>query len=223
MARLTPSSVAHPAKGSVLQVREITTIQGITFIRSLLGGRLVLQPSVIVLENVRLMTSMKSSEGEHMIEQIVQSLSDIGYQTEFACLTLSFTEVRNGAKGFFSLAVQQSSGSKIRFYRPPMAAVTQECFLESAKFSLLVTFRAATEDLEQLESGESSSIDPLHFAVKHPVPCCAKCLLAFRRGKKKCSMKKSDLLFSCLAPDITRPTKGYYGINQAPPSARISA
>lgn len=125
-----------------------------------------LSPQVFVLENVRLITSMKTPDGSLLIEDLYEVFSRLGYSLTHAELNaMSFGVPQSRERAIF-LGVK--AGTK----KPSLPAPTHKeadtaSLFGNAKKPLL-TVRDAFEGLEHLESGDASSDDPLHFAVNHP-------------------------------------------------------
>lgn len=120
----------------------------------------IVKPKVFVMENVRLLTSMKNEKGELFIEKIISAFEKVGY-------TLFINEVN--AKNY---GVPQSRERLIIVgIREDLLKEHYFVFPNGRYYGLsddqCVTFREATKDLMTLESGEISA-DPLHWSVSHP-------------------------------------------------------
>ena len=121
----------------------------------------VLKPKVAVIENVRLLTSMKSKDGGFVKDQIVRELYCRGYNGRLysvdACTygvpqhreRVFFLAVRGDLKVAPTFPVPDYGTCATLFQRPPL------------------TFADACSDLEYIESGQRTE-DPLHAAVQHP-------------------------------------------------------
>lgn len=128
----------------------------------------ILRPKVFVMENVRLLTSMKTPDGTLFIENILSAFQQEGYTvTKEEINTYEYgvpqsreriilVGVRNDInQGNFVFPLPTHNISK-----PNQTPVVLDC-------KQALTFRDATHDLPNIESGESST-DPLHWSVVHP-------------------------------------------------------
>ncbi len=125
------------------------------------------QPKVVLLENVRLLTSMKTPQGGFVIDEIMSSFEEIGYHCEFQELNAQDYGVPQFRERVIFLAVKKGvKDLRVSFPEPTHEAKPSRTFFgHSIKYG---TFRDATADLEPLESGEASETDPYHWAVTHP-------------------------------------------------------
>lgn len=123
----------------------------------------VVRPKVAVIENVRLLTSMKSKEGGYVKDQIITDLQKHGYHAQLFEVNACSHGVPQHRERVFFVAVR--SDLNIRPSFPPVEyAQTNELFNPT---KLPRSFADACSDLDFLESGQDSR-DPLHRAVKHP-------------------------------------------------------
>jgi len=123
-----------------------------------------IQPKVILIENVRLLTSMKDPNGSLVSKRILDTFEKMGYKSNFYSVNAKdygvpqhrerviFIAVRKDLKKPSSIA-EAKYGNSINLFNsnPPY-----------------FTFGDAVSDLDYLESGELSTKDKLHRAVKHP-------------------------------------------------------
>lgn len=117
-----------------------------------------LQPRCVVLENVRLLTSMRAPGGALAPHEIVRAFEAAGFTlSQHEVNANSYGVPQSRARVFF---VGWRDGDPAVEFPPPTHG-------GDAK-ARLVTFRDATADLAPLESGEWSGDDPLHWAVRHP-------------------------------------------------------
>ena len=123
-----------------------------------------LSPKVIVMENVRLLLSMKNKDGQPVIADIQREFESIGYSTSLWTLNAKDYGVPQSRERIFIV----STRSDIPI--PPLPSVSHfhPDSLDQFLGDRWRTFRDATSDLELLESGEKSENDPLHWAVTHP-------------------------------------------------------
>ena len=156
----------------------------------------VLQPKVILMENVRLLTSMDAPDGRKVVDHIKQALRQSGYIADFAELNAKHFGVPQSRERVFFLGVRKDLGvSDIEF--PEHTHGSAES-LFAQDLSRIRTFSEATSDLKNLESGERSDCDPWHFAVSHP-PHVIRWLEDVPEGR---SAHEND------DPDL-RPNSGY--------------
>ena len=123
----------------------------------------VFRPKVAVLENVRLLTSMKTPSGGFVRDAICSDFRAHGY--EIACFEINAKDygVPQHRQRVLFIAMRNDLGLK-----PTIPEPTHEehpnMFSET---SACRTFADACSDLPYLESGETSG-DPMHKAVQHP-------------------------------------------------------
>jgi DNA (cytosine-5)-methyltransferase 1 len=127
----------------------------------------ILQPKVVLLENVRLLTSMKSPNGGLFRDEILSEFSEIGYDISFAELNAKDYGVPQHRERVFFLGLHKSLSTKPSFPVPSHGSLSR-INLFSQGLEPYRTFRDATIDLDILESGEKSNNDCWHFSVEHP-------------------------------------------------------
>ena len=123
-----------------------------------------LQPKVAVMENVRLLTSMKNEDGDLVINNIYEEFEQSGYKVKHFEVNAKNFGVPQHRERVFFIAVRNDLN-----WLPTFPHQTHGEF--SDLFSTIEpyrTFADACSDLEFLESGEKSETDFLHEAVKHP-------------------------------------------------------
>ena len=123
----------------------------------------VLRPKVAVLENVRLLTSMRSASGSLVKADVCDSFREHGYSVK--CFEINAKEygVPQHRERVLFVAMRSDLGL---FPELPDRTYGESLGLFSS-VSPYRTFGDACSDLPFIESGESSD-DPLHVAVKHP-------------------------------------------------------
>ena len=119
-------------------------------------------PNVGVKENVRLLTSMKNSDGKLFIDCILEAFSKAGYHVIRNEINASDYGVPQSRERVILIGIRNDINKRFDF---PIGEYGDENQLFSYKKRL--TFRDATGDLQPLESGEKSS-DPLHWSIVHP-------------------------------------------------------
>lgn len=125
----------------------------------------VLQPKAFVLENVRLLTSMKNSDGRLFIDCILESFSEAGYHVIRRDINACDYGVPQSRERVILIGIRNDIKKEFEFPVGEHTNDNQVNMLFSPKKRL--SFRDATGDLQPLESGESSS-DPLHWSIVHP-------------------------------------------------------
>lgn len=123
-----------------------------------------IKPKVILMENVRLLTSMKDPNGKLVRDRILRIFEEIGYHSEFFYVNAKDYGVPQHRERVIFIGVRRDLS------KPPN--IPEGRFgLKSDLFNFkqpYFTFGDAVSDLEYLESGEKSLIDIHHWAVKHP-------------------------------------------------------
>ncbi|MFZ4434572.1 MAG: DNA (cytosine-5-)-methyltransferase [Microthrixaceae bacterium] len=130
-----------------------------------------LRPKVLLMENVRLLMSMKNRSGGFVIDDIRSELENAGYETAVFELNAQDYGVPQFRERVFVLGRDRDWASDSFRLCPPgsthgVAMTTDSLFADD--LAPYATFRSATLDLQTLESGERSASDPLHWGVKHP-------------------------------------------------------
>lgn len=123
-----------------------------------------LSPKVIVMENVRLLLSMKNRDGQPVITDIQREFESIGYSTSLWTMNARDYGIPQSRERIFIV----STRSDVPIPPHPTATFFEKDSLGQIFGNKWRTFRDATIDLEPLESGEKSENDPLHWAVTHP-------------------------------------------------------
>ena len=123
----------------------------------------VVAPKVAIIENVRLLTSMRSKNGSLVLSDINRGLKAHGYNSNYFEINASAYGVPQNRERVFFVAVKDQLGIKPSFPEPSHGE-KEDIFNDTQP---LRSFADACSDLPYLESGESSE-DPLHKAVSHP-------------------------------------------------------
>ena len=122
------------------------------------------RPKVILMENVRLLTSMKNPEGILVKDEIIRTFDKIGYFGQFYIVNASDYTVAQNRERVLFVGVRKDLKMKPDMLRPI-------CGTSDNLFSTCIpkfTFGDAVSDLEYIESGEQSSTDKYHKATNHP-------------------------------------------------------
>lgn len=124
----------------------------------------VIKPKVAVLENVRLLTSMKNKGGNLVQQEIESGFAKLGYKTKIFQVNAFNYGIPQHRERVIFVAIRADLN-----LIPSMPTPTHHLNINLLKGSKKVrTFADACSDLEYLESGECSLNDKYHSAVKHP-------------------------------------------------------
>jgi DNA (cytosine-5)-methyltransferase 1 len=121
----------------------------------------VLRPKVAILENVRLLTSMKSKSGRLVKDEIAEQFRNHGYRVRLFEENAKNYGVPQHRERVIFVAVKGELGKDPSFPKPEF--VDRPTLYERR----VRTFADACSDLAFIESGEAAD-DPLHTAVSHP-------------------------------------------------------
>lgn len=123
-----------------------------------------IRPKVVLLENVRLLTSMRNLEGRLVTQCVLEAFSDIGYKAAFFCLNAKDYGIPQHRERVIFIAILEEIGKTPAL--PPATHAKVSTLLSIVK--PYRTFGDAVSDLDYIESGEKSKTDKWHFAVSHP-------------------------------------------------------
>ena len=122
------------------------------------------RPKVILMENVRLLTSMRNPEGEFVKDEIIKTFGRIGYDGKFFIVNASDYTVPQNRERVLFVGVRKDLNMKPEMLQP-ISGVSGDLFRSPCpKF----TFGDAVSDLEYIEAGEQSAIDKYHKSTRHP-------------------------------------------------------
>ena len=124
----------------------------------------IVQPRVAVLENVRLLTSMKLPDGSLVTDAIRKSFQRLGYSVQAFEVNAKEFGVPQHRERILFVATRKDQ-TVVPSIPNPMHSSNSNLFDNKIPCR---TFADACSDLEFLESGQKSCIDPLHEAVDHP-------------------------------------------------------
>ncbi len=124
-----------------------------------------LQPKIAVMENVRLLTSMKTADGESVLKHIYKDFDVSGYRVKHFEINAKNYGVPQHRERVIFIAVRKDLKNIEPTMPLPTHGETRNLFSPVNPYR---TFADACSDLEFLESGEKSAVDSLHEAVKHP-------------------------------------------------------
>ena len=123
----------------------------------------IVAPKVAIIENVRLLTSMKSKDGDYVRNEIIKGFLRHGYDAELFSVNAVHYGVPQHRERVFFVATRSDLGVCPSFPEPEYIGFPN-LFGASIK---LRTFADACSDLEYIESGQTGR-DPLHASVRHP-------------------------------------------------------
>lgn len=122
-----------------------------------------LRPKVAILENVRLLTSMKNKSGQFVKDEIAREFRGLGYDVSLHEINAKDYGVPQHRERVIFIAVDKDTGR-----RPSLPAPRFSSYADLLKtHDQHRSFSDACSDLPYLESGESSDVH-LHAAVAHP-------------------------------------------------------
>ena len=123
-----------------------------------------LRPRVIIMENVRLLLTMRNGEGRLVINEIQEQFQRIGYLVDVWILNSADFGVPQVRERVFIVARREDVNPAVC----PIATHDSGTNLSIDGKMPWATFREATTGLEPLEAGMVSTNDDLHWAVDHP-------------------------------------------------------
>lgn len=123
------------------------------------------QPRVILIENVRLLTSMKDPDGKFVKDRVIEKYDELGYESQFFIINAKDYGVPQHRERVIFIGVRKDL--KLKPSIPDTIFSDEVVSLFNDKKSPY-TFGDAVSDLAYLESGENDVRDPYHWAVKHP-------------------------------------------------------
>lgn len=123
-----------------------------------------IKPKIILMENVRLLTSMKNPKGKLIKDEIINTFNKIGYNGEFFIVNASDYEVAQNRERVIFIGVRKDIDIPPSIPEPISPKYTDLFSRTTPKF----TFGDAVSDLDYIESGESSETDIYHKSTKHP-------------------------------------------------------
>ena len=123
-----------------------------------------LRPTVALMENVKLLTSMKNDQGGQVLDDIVNGFHRLGYQVAHVVIDAKDFGVPQHRERVLFIATSREIPklSPIPF---PTHGVRRDILSDLRPYR---TFGDACSDLDYIESGERSASDPHHRAVRHP-------------------------------------------------------
>lgn len=124
----------------------------------------IIRPKIILMENVRLLTTMKAPDGNLVKDMIIDTFNTIGYNGDFYIVNAADFGVPQNRERVFFVGVRKDIGAAPESLCPICNHDNDILSSCRSKFS----FGDAVSDLEFLEAGEHSAHDPYHKATNHP-------------------------------------------------------
>lgn len=153
-----------PCQGFSLAGKRDVNDQRNTLFQNYLHLANIIKPKVILMENVKLLTSMKDPNGEYVSERILKTFNSIGYKSAFFTLNAKDFGVPQHRERVIFLGIREDLGKEPSIPSPINGNIN-DLFTKSKPY---YTFGDAVSDLEYIESGEESIKDKYHKAVNHP-------------------------------------------------------
>lgn len=124
----------------------------------------IFKPKVALMENVRLLTSMKNPHGGFVKDDIIREFSSRGYWVQLFDINAKDYGVPQHRERVIFMAVNKNCGFMPSLPEPRFGE-TNDLLSNLLPYR---TFADACSDLRFLESGEHDEHDGLHSAVEHP-------------------------------------------------------
>ena len=122
-----------------------------------------MKPKVILMENVKLLTTMKNPEGNLVKDEIIKTFTEIGYDSKFFIVNAADYGVAQNRQRVIFIGIRKDL-NLLPEIAETICCEKSDLFLKHPYFS----FGDAVSDLEYLESGEQSKTDKYHKAISHP-------------------------------------------------------
>lgn len=124
----------------------------------------IVKPKVIIMENVRLLTSMKDQDGSFVKDRILETFKSHGYNSAFYELNAKDFGVPQHRERVFFIGVRADLGISPSI--PSFTYTEEDDFFAGGNKPF--SFGDAVSDLAFIESAEKSKTDEYHKAVNHP-------------------------------------------------------
>jgi len=122
-------------------------------------------PKVILIENVRLLTSMKDPDGRYVKDRVIETYDKLGYDSNFFIVNAKDYGVPQHRERVIFIGIRKDLRLKPSI---PDKICSEETMSLFSNKSQPFTFGDAVSDLGYLESGQKDEYDSYHWAVKHP-------------------------------------------------------
>lgn len=124
----------------------------------------LVKPKVVLIENVKLLTSMKDPNGTLVKDRITKRFSELNYKSSFFVVNAKNYGVAQHRERVIFIGVRDD----LKKYPTIPDPIYNDGFSSMFESNPQFTFGDAVSDLEYLESGDKSVNDAYHWAVKHP-------------------------------------------------------
>lgn len=122
-------------------------------------------PKVILIENVKLLTSMKDPDGRFVRDRIIETYQQLGYDSQFYIVNAKNYGVPQHRERVIFIGVRSDLKQKPSIPDHIYSDEPASLFNDVNK---PFTFGDGVSDLPYIESGEKVDNDPYHWAVSHP-------------------------------------------------------
>ena len=123
----------------------------------------IIAPRIAIVENVKLLTSMRSKEGGMVKDDMQEGFRKHGYKVKYFEINAIDYGVPQHRERVFFIATRNDLNIEPSF-SPASFGGCNDFF---SNINYIRTFADACSDLPYIESGQTSN-DPWHFAVNHP-------------------------------------------------------
>mgnify|MGYP006428553093 CR=1 FL=1 len=123
------------------------------------------RPKVVLIENVRLLTSMKDPSGKLVKDRVIETYNNVGYNSQFFIVNAKDYGAPQHRERVIFIGVRKDLNIKPSIPDTINNESMESLFNDKPK---PYNFGDATSDLSYLESGEKDKKDKYHWAVKHP-------------------------------------------------------
>lgn len=123
------------------------------------------KPKVILIENVKLLTSMKDPDGRFVRDRVIETYQKLGYDSQFYIVNAKNYGVPQHRERVIFIGLRSDLKLKPSIPDPMYSDESLSLFNDMDK---PYTFGDAVSDLPYIESGEKVDNDPYHWAVNHP-------------------------------------------------------
>ena len=123
------------------------------------------KPKVILIENVKLLTSMKDPDGRYVRDRVIETYHKLGYDSQFYVVNAKNYGVPQNRQRVIFIGVRKDLKLKPSIPDPMYGDESVSLFNDMDK---PFTFGDAASDLPYIESGEKVDNDTYHWAVSHP-------------------------------------------------------
>lgn len=128
----------------------------------------ILKPKTILLENVKMLLTMTTKDGGLVKDYLIKEFDDVGYELIFQGINAKHFGIPQSRERVVFIGLRKDLSNNIDLKFPEATHSEKNDNLFNKHLIPFRTFRDATKDLEEVESGQFSENDPWHFAITHP-------------------------------------------------------